>query len=119
MPMPYSNLIQNCLKVRLKATQFLTTMSSTTTTSLQFCFHFNTAPLLHCPSQIRFICSAKGSSNSSVVLRRKRNGSSSSSFSFPYLYQQNLGYGRFAYDEYESESESDRETESSKQLVSV
>lgn len=128
--MPYTNLIQNCLKVRLKANQFLSTMS----TSLQFCpnrFHFETNPLLYRSSQsvipqkrclhgsVGFFCSAKGSSSSSssVVLRRKRHGSSSSSsYPSPYFYQQNLGYGRFAYDECESESESDRETQSSKQL---
>ncbi|KAL3375265.1 hypothetical protein AABB24_006646 [Solanum stoloniferum] len=130
--MPYTNLIQNCLKVRLKASQFLSTMS----TSLQFCpnrFHFETNPLLYRSSQsvipqkrclhgsVGFFCSAKGSSSSSssssVVLRRKRRGSSSSSsYPSPYFYQQNLGYGRFAYDECESESESDRETQSSKQL---
>lgn len=132
--MPHTNLIQNCLKVRLKASQFLSTMS----TSLQFCpnrFHFETNPLLYRSTQsvipqkrclhgsVGFFCSAKGSSSSSssssVVLRRKRHGSSSSSsYPSPYFYQQNLGYGRFAYDECESESESDRETQSSKQLVS-
>lgn len=130
--MPHTNLIQNCLKVRLKASQFLSTMS----TSLQFCpnrFHFETNPLLYRSTQsvipqkrclhgsVGFFCSAKGSSSSSssssVVLRRKRHGSSSSSsYPSPYFYQQNLGYGRFAYDECESESESDRETQSSKQL---
>lgn len=128
--MPHTNLIQNSLKLRLKATQFLATMSSSN--SLQFC-HFKTYPLLFRPSQsvipqkrclhasVGFFCSAKGSSSSSsssIVLRRKRHGSSSSSYPSPYFFQQNLGYGRFAYDVCESESESDRETESSMQLVS-